>query len=219
MRAFLPAIAALVLAGVPGEAADPPALAFGGGILTLARLPPILGDEAVAKHLQTGLTTVFLFTVECRGAAPQKGAAQVALRYDLWEEVYHVESVPAPTARTAVESTASAQDWWRAAVVTVAPAGGRWLAAPARARVTLQVLPFSQTEQRDAQDWLLRSFRVAGPEAPPGQGAEGSGPPGAERAGSPAPVRDFYGAMLASSIGRRSLITWSWNVAVVAEPR
>lgn len=218
MRARPLVFAAIALAGVPAGAAEPPTLAFAGGTLTLARLPPILDDEAVAKHLQTGLTTIFLFNVECRGKAPQKGAIQVALRYDLWDEVYHVQSVPAPPGEAAAKPTASAREWWRTAALTVAPVEGRWLAAPARAKVTLQVLPFSQAEQRDAQDWLLRSFRATGP-VPAGRAAEGGVSPASERAGSPAPVRDFYGAMLASSIGRRSLISWSWNVAVAGEPR
>jgi len=216
MRARPLAVAAIVLVGV-SAAAEPPTLAFARGTLTLARLPPVLDDEAVATHLRTGLTTVFLFKVECRGAASQKGVAQVALRYDLWDEVYHVQTVPAPPGETAAKPTASAQEWWRGAALTVAPVEGRWLAAPARAKVTLQVLPFSQAEQRDAQDWLLRSFRAT--RSGPGGREEGSASPVPERAGAPAPVRDFYGAMLASSIGRRSLISWSWNVVVAAEPR
>ena len=212
MRARPLAVAAIVLVGARAEAAEPPTLVFARGTVTLARLPPVLDDEAVATHLRTGLTTVFLFKVECRGAASQKGVAQVALRYDLWDEVYHVQTVPAPPGETAAKPTASAQEWWRGAVLTVAPVEGRWLAAPARAKVTLQVLPFSQAEQRDAQDWLLRSFQAPPDNRPPTAA-------GARAVREAAPIRNLYGSMLAASIGQRSLITYSWTVAVTMESR
>lgn len=214
--------AVLVLAGAAAGAAEEPALAFAGGVLTLSRLPPVLGDEAVAPHLQTGLTTVFLFTLEGRGTAAQKGAAQVAVRYDLWDEEYRVEVSPARSGGDAVSvtsvaasggSNASLVEWWRASALRLAAADGHWQARLGRVKLTLQVLPFSQAEQRDAQEWLLRSFRAAAPEGPTTGAPSGrGGDPGRE--GGAAPVREFYGAMLASSIGRRSLISWSWNVVV-----
>jgi hypothetical protein len=212
---------AIVLWGGRAEAAGPPGLTLARGVLTLSRLPVVLGDDAVAPHLQTGLTTVFLFTVEGRATPAQKGAAQVAVRYDLWDEVYRVELSPGLDGHRAFSaasvaatggSNASLVEWWRTAALRIAPGAGSWQAPLGRMKVTLQALPFSQAEQRDAQDWLLRSFRT---EPLPGV-AGGTGP----RAGpaAQAPVRDFYGAMLASSIGLRTLTSWSWNVDVVQVP-
>lgn len=213
-------VAAAVLSagvGVQAYAADAPVLTLRDGALSLSSLPPVLTDEAVARHLQTGLTTVFLFTVEWR-PGPQQGAAQVGVRYDLWDEVYHVEPVPGPPLNAVVpaRSKPALLEWWRTAVLRLAPAGGRRVPASGRAKVTLQVLPFSQAEQRDAQDWLLRAFRAGAPA--PQVARETAGRPG-EHAPEPAPVRDFYGAMLASSIGRRELIRWTWIVPVVVEGR
>ncbi len=209
--------AAAVLLGSVASPAEQPALAFGRGVLSLSDLPPTLADPTVARHLDTGLTTVFLFTVEFRGAEVQKGAVQVEIRYDLWDEVYRVERLegPAEVTATAVRSRDRLQEWWRSVVLRVAPAEGVWRSTPTQAKVALQVLPFSQAEQRDAQDWLLRSLR--GTAAAPERGASAPGQPAQRSAATP--VRDFYGAMLASSIGRRSLISYSWTVPVVVESR
>ena len=62
-------------------------------------------------------------------------------------------------------SNAGLLDWWRAAALRVAPADGPWRPPFGRVKLTLQVLPFSQAEQRDAQEWLLRSFRADSPPA------------------------------------------------------
>ena len=214
---------AVVLAALGAEAAEPPTLALRQGSLTLSRLPPVLDDETVAPHLRTGLTTVFLFSLENRAALQQKGAAQVAVRYDLWDEVYRLELSPAPSGHQPMsfvsvtgpgDSDGPLREWWRTAALRVAPAEGPWRSPLDRVKVTLQVLPFSQAEQRDAQEWLLRSFRAATTAAP---ALAAPGTRGADRA--PAPVREFYGAMLASSIGRRSLTSWSWTVPVSLEAR
>ena len=81
------------------------------------------------------------------------------------------------------------------------------------------MLPFSQAEQRDAQEWLLRSFRADSPPATPAPPVAIPSRAGGGRAPATAPVREFYGAMLAASIGRRSLTSWSWTVPVGAEAR
>jgi len=97
--------------------------------------------------------------------------------------------------------------WWRALGLVFYPVATGLRVPPAQAKVDLLVLPFSQAEQRDAQDWLLRSFR-----APGGSGEEESAGPGQSTSGGP--LRAFYGALLAASIGQRSLIKYSWTVTV-----
>ncbi len=206
------ALSIVLLVAVPCLA-ETPALTFRGGLLSLGRLPPVLEDALVARQLETGLTTVFLFTVEVRGATAQKGAAQVGIRYDLWDEVYRVERLEGRGERTtvSVRSRASLGEWWRSLTLQVAPAGVAWQPTPTQGKVVLQVLPFSQAEQRDAQDWLLRSFRGTTPVPRSDRGGAAPAPA--------TPVREFYGAMLASSIGRRSLIAYSWTVPVSVESR
>ncbi len=204
LRRFLSA--ALLLSGV-AFAEDRPTLTRGPRGLTLARLPPVLAEPTVARHLDTGLTTVLLLTVEGQGRPKLAGAGHVTVRYDLWDEVYAVgtQDAQGSTPPTTVASRAALLDWWRALVLVVAPVGPS-MPLPREAQVTLQVVPFSQAEQRDAQDWLLRSLRE--PDRTTAPAPPDSTPRPRE------PVREFYGAMLASSIGRRSLITYSWTVPV-----
>jgi hypothetical protein len=200
-------LAATLLLAVGASADERPTLAVSPRGLVLARLAPVLGEPTVARHLDTGLTTIFLLAVEGRGGPKLAGAAHVTVRYDLWDEVYAVGGQDALGVRpaTTLPSRVALLDWWRGLSLTVTP-GGPSPPLPREARVTLQVLPFSQAEQRDAQDWLLRSF----------QGRPGTRQPRLLPALClvPGARRDFYGAMLASSIGRRSLITYSWTVPV-----
>ena len=197
-------------AGASCFAAEPPRLALRRDGLTLARLPPILAEPAVARHLGTGLTTTLLLTVDGSGGPSFKAGAQVSIRFDLWDEVYLVEALDAKSGATAtLRSRDELHRWWQSLVLLVSPET-RPAPRMSRARVTLQVLPFSQAEQRDAQEWLLRALRASEPTPalPPTPG--GTDAPAAPRT----PVREFYGAMLASSIGRRSLITYSWTVPI-----
>jgi len=179
--------------------------------LTLRHVPPVFSEDVVTRHLDTGLTTSFVFGVDAGRGRSVKGSAQVRIRYDLWDERYVLERWDArpDSPATVVLAKPKLGEWWRALELVVASSLPS--APPARAKVTLQVLPFSQAEQRDAQDWLLRSFQV-GETGGPGGGSPKAG-------GGPAPVRDLYGSMLAASVGQRSLITYSWAVAVTTESR
>ena len=199
--------AGLLLSG-SAFAEERPAVVLSPQGVSVTRLPPVLAEPTVARHLDTGLTTIFLLAVEGRGRPKLAAAAHVTVRYDLWDEVYTVGGRDAQGDRnaTSLPSRAALLDWWRGLVLAVTPAGPS-PPLPREARVTLQVLPFSQAEQRDAQDWLLRSFQGPG-------GDPAAAPPPGSTPRSREPVRDFYGAMLASSIGRRSLITYSWTVPV-----
>jgi hypothetical protein len=209
--------AAMLPAGAARPAEAPQVVSNGGG-LSLRRLPNVLSEPTVAEHLDTGLTTSFVFTLDAGriDGRPVKGEAQVRIRYDLWDEKYVLERrdrrPDSPAAVTIARG--DLPSWWRSLALVVAPAAYGLRASPSRAKVELLVLPFSQAEQRDAQDWLLRSFRA--PEPPPRlPPSAGQLPP--EAAADRAPLRELYGAMLAASIGQRSLITYSWTVVVITE--
>lgn len=212
------ALVLVVLLRVSGaSAAELPEVVFSRGALSLRRLPAVLSESTVARHLDTGLTTSFVFTVDAGRieGRPVKGEAQVRIRYDLWDERYLIERSDGQRDSPATVTLARTEllAWWRSLALVVLPAARGLRAPPARAKVELLVLPFSQAEQRDAQDWLLRSFRS--PDLP--RQPLGPGQPPLEAAPDRAPLHDFYGAMLAASIGQRSLITYSWTVAVSAE--
>ena len=204
----IPAIVvALVVLTSPLAPAQGPDLVLRPAGLTLRRLPPLLSEQMVARHLDTGLTTSFVFSVDAGRSL--RGAAQIRIRYDLWDERYTVERRDArpDSPAAAVLTKAGLGEWWRSLELVVSSSVPS--ARPEKAKITLQVLPFSQTEQRDAQEWLLRSFRTTGENAPPGEGSPAS----------EAPLRNLYGSMLAASIGQRSLITYSWTVPVTVESR
>jgi hypothetical protein len=202
-------VAFILALASPLPAEQPPEVTLTPRELRVRRLPAVLTDPLVARHLDTGLTTAFVIHLETQPRGAAKGEAQVRLRYDLWDEKYLTERLDArgdaPVPRL-LDRPALA-DWWRTLELVVWKGTGVEPRA-LKAKVTLTVLPFSQAEQRDAQDWLLRSFRGA-----PETGAP-YGPPGGSGGG---PLRELYGAAIAASIDRRSLISFSWTVPVVAQ--
>lgn len=210
-----------VLAASGAARVDEPRVVSERGALWLRGLPDVLSERTVAAHLDTGLTTSFVFTVDAGRVDGRaiKGQAGVRIRYDLWDERYVAarEDARSESPLTTTLKREALGAWWRALAFLVNPATPSLRAPPLRARVELLVLPFSQAEQRDAQDWLLRSFRS--PETPPRlrqPRADGVLPP-AEAPGAREPIRELHGAMLAASIGQRSLLTFSWTVAIARE--
>ncbi len=77
-------------------------------------------------------------------------------------------------------------------------------AGPWQVEVTLRVVPFSQSEQRDAQRWFNDSIAVR-PPSPPAAPGPGGEPVTIEPGG----VLDLF---LGSSIQRRSLVRYDWTV-------
>ncbi len=191
------------------RAPAPVATLIAGGRLVISRLPPILGDDEVKKHLMTGLTTTFVLEVTARGSDGSKvaGGAQIAIRYDLWDEQFVVTALDA--SRTTHEFRAPGierlQDWWRAGELEVAEhaelAGG----GPGRVSVSLAVLPFSHTEQLDAQRWLADSLREPGR---PQETSPGSG----QGHANPGPAPSLLSGLVATSVARRSVLTYRWTV-------
>lgn len=155
------------------RAPTPTATVRGGGRLYISRLPPILSDDEVKKHLMTGLTTTFVLEVTARAAGGRKvaGGAQVAVRFDLWDEKYLIVVGDARSAGPQAEAANLEHlvEWWRNSEFEVASNGELASGGPWQVSVSLAVLPFSHTEQLDAQRWLADSLREPGrPEAGPG---------------------------------------------------
>lgn len=206
-RLQLALVAGVIVVASRAPAAEAPRLVLRGGSLWLRDLPEVFLEEKVARHLMTGLTTTLAITADAGRVDGRvvKVEAQLRIRYDLWDERYRVElwdARPGAPSRATLASSDLAL-WWRSQNLALRPLATGLRAPPPRAKVELLVLPFSQAEQRDAQEWLLRSLRSAG---------EPAGDRPAE-----APLSAFYGAMLASSIGQRSLLTYSWTVPLTVE--
>jgi hypothetical protein len=208
------AIAVLfLLAALGGSAAGAPAptgptAEVGqGGRLVLASLPPVLAGREVRPHLTTGLTTSFALGVAVADASGHKaqGAARIDIRYEPWDEVFHVRGAATGGWRTqeTLPSFERLLAWWQglklpvAGLATLRP-GERW-----RIEVRLDVVPFSLAEQRETQRWFSDSLDKAG---------------GAAKGGAPAaPSNAVLDLLIATSIKRQSLVGYDWTIDLPAE--
>lgn len=210
----------LLLAALsPALAADGgPALEFDdGGRLVLHSLPPVLDDETVSPHLTRGLTTTFFFRVEPVGGRVRRPEATpgvtIEIRYELWDEVFHVATGTADgrvESRT-LDSFGELESWWRGLRVVVAggePASRTYdPPRPREARVELDVVPFSQAEQRDTQRWFSESLEDASQ-----SGAEDVAESAAR---APDTLERTFHLLMATSIQRRALASYRWTVPIV----
>lgn len=193
-------------------AASPPAIEMENGWLVLARLPAILSEAEVKRQLATGLTTSFVFEVKATGrAGKSRGAARIDVRYELWDEVYIVTRIDAAgrAARVRLTSAERLEAWWRdlrLAAVRVDRPGP----LPSKADVRLRVIPFSQSEQLEAQRWFSQALS-----------AEGAGGAGAvsDVEDQPASLSQVLNVLLATSIGRQALLEYAWTLTVPAGAR
>jgi hypothetical protein len=193
----------LLLAAAGARAADAPLYRVDReGTLTIAELPDVLSRPEVRPHLTTGLTTGLVLTVTARGAGERRvrGAARVDVRWEPWDEVFLVAAVGADgrVRRETLPSFERLVTWWRSQALAVAVAlpTDRW-----QVKVELSVLPFSQSEQRDAQRWLAGALgpdRAANPAQPTAGESRLTG------------VVDL---LIATSVQRRSVVRYAWQAA------
>jgi hypothetical protein len=169
------------------------------GRLTLSGLPAVLEDADVQRHLSSGLTTSFLFRV--RPPRPlEQGASRIDIRLELWDEVFLVTLIDGEGRLSELQhsSPEALRKWWsEAGVVVSGPAAVA--ESMDSARVSLDVIPFSQAELMDTQRWLAESMGQARTGGRPGQSG------GVSRA---------VGALIATSMQRRSIRSWVWTVPI-----
>ena len=148
-----------VLATLAGVVSAQPVLELEADRIVLARLPPVLSDEEVARQLTTGLTATLAFRVE---AGATVGGARVEIRYELWDEVFHVLTLGIdgrPNLQT-LPSTEALEAWWAKLRLPVLD-GDVASNAAQKVRVILDVVPFSHSEQLDTQRWFEQSVQRA----------------------------------------------------------
>ena len=188
-----------LLAVAPAAAAGPHYTRAADGVVSVGALPEVLSRPEVRPHLTTGLTTGLLITFEARsgGGRPLRGAARVDVRWEPWDEVFHLTVVDGSgrVRRETIGSFEHLATWWNELQVVVAPR------APAAAlttpRVELSVVPFSQSEQRDAQRWFssaLAPETADDPQAGPGESR----------------LNGVVDLLIATSIQRRSVVRYRW---------
>lgn len=202
--ALLPA----ALAAAAAEGVEPVLERGAGGRVRLAVLPPVLDRPAVREQLASGLTTSFVLELREPGLlARTVGAARVDVRYELWDEVYLVAAAGADGALRHLRfaDLPALAAWWRRPDLVVVPAAA---GEPRRLRLRLRVIPFSASEQRDAQAWLTESL------ADPRGGAAEKTDDAAEEAGRP--LDHLFRVLLATSITRGTLLEEEWEVGLPA---
>lgn len=172
--------------------------------VVLSGLPPILGEGELRRHLTTGLTTTLLFRLEPQFRAAAAGA-RVEVRYELWDEVFHVAVLTADgrVERLILPSLEALDGWWqRLGLLVLEP---RALTGAARdVRLVLDVIPFSQAERDDTERWFSETIGAA----VTGDAEEAERSPD-DREESLARV---LSVMIATSIQRRALTSYEWTL-------
>lgn len=194
----------LFFAALPAAAAGP-ALERSVEGVALTKLPPLLRNGEVRDHLGTGLTTTLAFEVRL-GGGRARGGARIDIRYELWDEIWLVTRADTlgRTQRARFPSFEQLESWWRDLRLDVLPP--RTPAGPAEVR--LRVIPFSQSEQLDAQRWFSRSLA-----------ADSSGSAGSVSGLLEESPGDLFNLLLATSIGRPALQEYEWKLAVPGAKR
>lgn len=209
-RTFLVAVAIFALASI---ADAQPQVAIEQGHLT-ARLGRSAVESAELRNkLQSGLSTTFVLSLRGEAAPaahPVKGAARIEVRYDLWDEVFIVtlRRGDGTVARERVKSIEALGAWWNDRAIPLAAAAG---ATAFSGELELRILPFSYSEERDAQGWVSRSLGLSS------KGGTASNPAaqsteGPQQAG-------MLDALIATSIRAKPISVRRWRVSTGGSPK
>ncbi len=178
-----------------------------GRRLVLTGLPPILADEGVKELLTSGLTTSVYF----RPGGQLAGGARVDIRYDPWDEDFHL-AVTGFGEREQREQAASFADlltWWQELWLMLSDSDRLDKPWPKRLKVTADVVPFSQSEEGDARRWFSETIHDR-----KRSGTEELGRSGEKRTDA---LSQTFNLLLATSIRRRAVISYTWTL-ILPEP-
>jgi hypothetical protein len=160
--------------------------------MVTAELPlAILADSKVKQQLSSGLTTTF-HLVAGRRAPSSLDGARLEIRYDLWDEVWHVRRIEhgRPPERLRLPSRQALESWWRAPVRLFAAES-----TPVNFDLELRVLPFSAAEEQETRDWVSKSGGV----------------------GTPARTSGLVDALIGTTIAPKPIIIWRWSAIVALQ--
>ncbi len=191
----------LLLAGATlAQEAQPRLVIDGSGRLRLSDLPPVLDDKDVKRHLKSGLTTSLVFEARLQG--PMKdGAARVDVRFELWDEVYLVTVIDGEgrLEKSQHGTLEALSEWWSDVEIVLSMPAAEAGRFGFQAKVSLAVVPFSQTELDDTQRWLTESMAQA---------------QGGSRAGGEGGASRAVGALIATSMQRRAVRSMTWSLPI-----
>lgn len=178
----------------------------------LAGLPDLPNDQAVRPHLDTGLTTSFIFRLSLRhqSGARVLGGARVEIRYDVWDEVYHVNrlGIDGVANHQALASFEDLRNWWRGLRLMVFDAPPQNLTGNGEVRLQIDLVPFSEQEGDDAQRWVSESMDRAD------SGSRGSAEEVTRSVDEPPEkLSRAFNLLMATSIQRRALESWRFQLS------
>lgn len=175
------AIAALRLWAQPR-----PSFVVQPGNVIAAGLPAtLLHTASVRKQLLSGLTTTFVVAARQRDRLT---GARIEIRYDLWDEVWHVRKTEFDRREDLQKLTSmeALEKWWRTPV-RIFSTGDESVPL----QVDLTVLPFSASEEEDARQWIAKGGGAARP--------SGDG---------------LVDALIGTTLSAKPIIRWRWHVQV-----
>ncbi len=158
--ASLSASAAILVASLGPVAAEEATYDPTARHVAITQLPNPFLDQSFVDNLTSGLSTMVVASAESKiGSGDRATEGRLRIRYDLWDELFIVDSVGfGDNGNRRFEDQRELEDWWRKRSLSLGP-----LERPPRTvRVRLVVLPFSASEGNDARLWFSRSVRRAG---------------------------------------------------------
>ncbi len=180
--------AVLVLTALTARAQQRPIFSVQpGGVITAGLPVSVLQSPTVKKQLATGLTTTFVVAARQR---ERLTGARIEIRYDLWDEVWHVRKIEFDRReeRQKLASMEALEKWWRVPVRIFTNAD-----SILPVQVDLSVLPFSASEEEDARQWIAKGGGVA---RPSGQG--------------------LVDVLIGTTLSAKPIIRWRWDVQVAS---
>ena len=209
---LLTAVLALLTTALPAaaERAEAPRLERRDSVLHLRAPRTLLDLTPIESHLDSGLTTTFVFRVEVKDTARHRaqGVVVVEVRYEAWDEVYQV-AAGGPVGGlepTTLDSRAALSDWWQELVLPVVEAADLESESTWRVTVDLKVHPFSTLERDQARRWFVDSLDPA--ESGNAEAVESAA--GERRE----PLSDLVKGFLASSIQRDAVYIERWKLTL-----
>lgn len=204
-RALWISLLVLVSAASPVRAVDAPRLELDHGSLVVSGLPDVLSRPEVRTNLSSGLTTTFVVRVNAADeqGARASGGGTVAIRFEPWDEVFLVSSagVAGGARKESLPSFDRLAVWWHDLKLPALPAAG--LASPGtwQVKISVHVVPFSESEREETQRWFSASV-----------GDQRSNADDLSAAAKKNPDSGILALLVATSIQRRSLVSYDWTV-------
>ena len=200
-------LAALLLLGQLSSGAPPlhaaPEARWEEGSLRVQIPSRVLLEPEVRRVIQSGLTVSFLLDFVVPSARVETHG-RIDVRYEPWDDVYLASMAPDDNKKPdTLASFAALVEWWEARRWTIGVANPGTVVR-VELKITVTVVPFSASEERDARRWFARSIDE------PAGSASVSGGPGESRTNR----SDVLAVVISTAIKRRAVRTFRWTVTI-----